>query len=282
MSPDEVWAKQMSRLKTHRMEYFKNNQLKLVSKVVEKTVELKNSIAIFLEGVPGSGKTAFAKALADELGAPLHRYDCSSESNSSIMVAYDLDGIIRREAAYVKGPLWEAFDEKKPTILLVDEVDKSPRDFEAFLLRTTDEQSFRAPRGQEISAKSPVIFIFTSNGRREMSPEFLRRCMRVHLEYPTGDLLRRIVQKEYPGAHANSEQLRLLCHAVDTLNGKVAPDELPSPKELGTLLFALESAENKSDVEVLIEGFFLKNLEISELNEIISFSLSKALNKKSW
>lgn len=260
--------------------YYADNKINFISSVVESYAENGNSISLFLEGVPGSGKTALAKELARQLDSRLFRYDANEESNSSLMVSYDLDGIIRRENSYIKGPLWEAFDETNPSVMLIDEVDKSPRDFEAFLLRVTDEQSFRSPKNETISAQAPVVFVFTSNGRREMSPEFLRRCMRVKVNYPKGDLLRNIIAQETPFGEYNPQLVDLIGQAADALNGKIEPDEMPSPKELGQLMSALTLAESREDVEVALNGLFVKTLSLNEINQLLSFRLEKAIWKK--
>lgn len=96
------------------MYYHLNSALTAASAVIKAATGSGKSISIFLEGVPGSGKTAFAKYLAAEYGWPLFRYDCNAESNSSLMYSFDLEGIVKREAAYLKGPLWEAFESARP------------------------------------------------------------------------------------------------------------------------------------------------------------------------
>lgn len=257
--------------------YYLNEQLTAASAVVQMAVNSNNSIAIFLEGVPGSGKTAFAKHLRDANGYDFYRYDCNVESNSGLLYSFDLEGIVTQKAAYLKGPLWEAFEASGPTVMLIDEVDKSPRDFEAFLLRVTDEQSFRAPNNQEVTAAVPVIFVFSSNGRREMSPEFLRRCMRIRVEYPTGKLLRTIVTQETPWGSPESRMIDLLCRIAEAMKAHVEPDQMPSPKEIAFAAASLPAAQNKTQIEAIFSSFMLKGLTIHECTGHVKFDVVKAI-----
>jgi MoxR-like ATPase len=257
--------------------YHLNAQLRAAQAVIFAAVQSGKSIALFMEGVPGSGKTAFAKHLSAARGWDMHRYDCNAESNSSLLYSFDLEGIVKREAAYLKGPLWNAFDSVQPTVMLIDEVDKSPRDFEAFLLRVTDEQSFRSPQGQEIEAAAPVVFVFSSNGRRAMSPEFLRRCLRIKVAYPTGEILRQIVRQELPWGGATPEQVNLLCRVAEAMLGKVEPDQVPSPKEIAHCAASVQFCTNREELEAVFTGFMLKGQTLSEVLPIIKFNPLKAL-----
>lgn len=246
--------------------------------LVNRAVSAGQTLALFLEGVPGSGKTALAKHISAANGWPLFRYDCSEESNSGLIVSFDLEGIIKQEAAYIRGPMWESFLQPAPSVLLIDEIDKSPRAFEAFLLRATDEQSFRAPGGETITARAPVVFVFTSNGRREMSPEFLRRCMRIKVSYPTGPILRRIIRKECPWGNPSDSLVEALASTTEIMLGKMPAELIPSPKELGWLASAITDAD-QADMETLIEGFFLKGQTLGQINQTLSFSITKRLWK---
>lgn len=259
--------------------YFLNEQLLAATQVVSRSVRAGKSISLFLEGVPGSGKTAFAKYIACELGSQLHRYDCNAESNSGIMVSFDLEGIVTRKGAYLKGPLWEAFESATPAVVLIDEVDKSPRDFEAFLLRVTDEQSFRSPQNTEIQAAAPVVFVFSSNGRRQMSPEFLRRCFRLTVEYPKGEILRHIVSQEMPWGFPGRVS-DLLCRIAEAMLGKVEPDQMPSPKEIAWCAASLRECNTPAQVAACFSGFMLKGMTAAELNQIVKFDCLKAVGNE--
>lgn len=257
--------------------YHLNSALTAASAVIQAATGSGKSISLFLEGVPGSGKTAFAKYLAAEYGWPIFRYDCNAESNSSLMYSFDLEGIVKREAAYLKGPLWEAFDAPLPAVMLIDEVDKSPRDFEAFLLRVTDEQSFRAPNNQEVRAQAPVIFVFSSNGRRQMSPEFLRRCMRLTVEYPKGDMLRQIVRQEIPWGTPNPGLVNLLCRIAEAMKPGVEPDQMPSPKEIAHCAASLPLCDGKEQIEAVFASFMLKGMTVAEAQATVKFDVKKAI-----
>lgn len=260
------------------MNYHLNSALTAASAVINAATGSGKSISLFLEGVPGSGKTAFAKYLAAEYGWPLFRYDCNAESNSSLMFSFDLEGIVRQQAAYLKGPLWEVFEAGCPAVMLIDEVDKSPRDFEAFLLRVTDEQSFRAPNNVTIEAKSPVVFVFSSNGRRQMSPEFLRRCMRLTVQYPKGDMLRQIVEQELPWGSPEPRLISLLCRIALAMQPHVEPDQMPSPKEIAHCAASLPLCADKEQIEAVFASFMLKGMTLAEANSAVKFNITKAIS----
>lgn len=251
------------------------------TKVAEATAAMfvanGHSLSIFMEGVPGSGKTAFAKHLSREYEWRLFRYDCNAESNSGLIVSFDLEGIVTGQSAYIKGPLWSAFDHSHPSVILIDEVDKSPRDFEAFLLRVTDELSFSSPKHEEVRAKAPVVFVFTSNGRREMSPEFLRRCMRIKVEYPELQQLMDIVAQEVPFGLSVDLTIEKLCVFAKDLQKHIEPDQMPSAKEIAFCTTSLSVAESKSEVASIIEAFMLKGLSVRQANDYVKYDIVKKI-----
>ena len=102
----------------------------------------------------------------------------------------------------VPRPLMKAITAETPTLLLVDEVDKSDPEFEAFLLEVLSDFQVTVPEIGTIHAeKRPLVFL-TSNNAREMSDALKRRCLHLFIDYPTEDLERRILETKVPGAAA--------------------------------------------------------------------------------
>ncbi len=92
--------------------------------------------------------------------------------------------------------LWQAYEEPGPSVLLIDEIDKAPRDFPNDLLLELDQHAFRHPfRDEQVSPKhnKPPIVVITSNVERRLPDAFLRRCIFYHIEL-TDELVKNAVR----------------------------------------------------------------------------------------
>jgi MoxR-like ATPase len=175
-------------------------------------VALAVGAPLLLSGEPGTGKTQLAYYLAWYFG--IETSDCPDEwrqpfafhvKSTSVArdllytfdtVAYfhDAQSDARREldkAAYVDhGALWLAIDavnQDKPAIVLIDEIDKAPRDFPNDLLHELDQYRFRVTEtGDEkkrAPGKKPPVIIITSNSEKRLPAAFLRRCIVHKIEF---------------------------------------------------------------------------------------------------
>ncbi|HKO97007.1 MAG TPA: MoxR family ATPase [Pyrinomonadaceae bacterium] len=149
---------------------------------------------LLITGEPGTGKTQAAYYVAYKLGIePVIHFQVKSDSTSSDLlyhfdsVRYFHDAHLDREgkplekADYVEPrALWEALKSDRPRILLIDEIDKAPRDFPNDLLHELDKMEFVVTETKEkVSAtieNRPIVFI-TSNSERRLPEPFLRRCV---------------------------------------------------------------------------------------------------------
>ena len=169
-------------------------------------ISINTAIAVgdplLVTGEPGTGKTQTAYYVAHKLGVwPVLHFQVKSDSAAQDLL-YHFDAVryfhkanlkskIRKidKSDYVeKRPLWEAFESEYPRVLLIDEIDKAPRDFPNDLLHELDQMEFAVVEtGRRISGtpeNRPVVIV-TSNSERRLPEPFLRRCVYHHIEFNT-------------------------------------------------------------------------------------------------
>jgi len=177
---------------------------------------------LFLEGEPGVGKTALAKALARILGTELIRLQCYEglDAQSALyewnylrqMLEIRLQearGVDKSELGrnifgqdfLLRRPLLQAiqYESPDPPVLLVDEIDRSDEEFEAFLLELLSDFQITIPEIGTIKAAQVPFVVLTSNRTREMHDALKRRCLYHWIDYPTIEKEQSIVTTAVPG-----------------------------------------------------------------------------------
>ena len=96
-------------------------------------------------------------------------------------------------------PLLQAIRAEEPTLLLIDEIDRSDAEFEAFLLEMLSDFQVSIPEIGTIRAASPPAVLLTSNNTRELSEALRRRCLYIFVDYPTSERELEVVQIKVPG-----------------------------------------------------------------------------------
>lgn len=183
---------------------------------------LKLGRPVFLEGEAGVGKTEIAIAVANLLNTNLIRLQCYEgldisqavyEWNYTRQIMHirllEAQGERPSEAELfgpeflLERPLLQAIRQQSvPPVLLIDEIDRSDEEFEAFLLEILSEFQITIPEIGTISAVTPPIVILTSNRTREVHDALKRRCLYHWIEYPSFEKELEIVRARMPEAPA--------------------------------------------------------------------------------
>jgi MoxR-like ATPase len=185
---------------------------------------LKLNRPLFLEGEAGVGKTEVAKVLAGLLDTTLIRLQCYEglDVNQAVyewnytrqMLHIRLaesrgerttEGELFGPDFLLKRPLLQAIehDQQRPPVLLIDEIDRSDEEFEAFLLEVLSDFQITIPEIGTIVAQSPPVVVLTSNRTREVHDALKRRCLYYWIDYPTFEKELEIVQAKVPEAPAS-------------------------------------------------------------------------------
>lgn len=180
---------------------------------------------LFLEGEAGVGKTEVAKVMADIFETDLIRLQCyegldvhhavyewnytRQMMNIRLMEARGekpTESDLFSREYLLRRPLLQAIEHslEKPVVLLVDEIDRSDEEFEAFLLEVLSDFQITIPEIGTIAAKYKPFVVITSNRTREVHDALKRRCLYFWIDYPTFEKELEIVRARIPGA---SEQL---------------------------------------------------------------------------
>ncbi len=182
---------------------------------------LKRRKPLLLEGEPGVGKTEIAKVLSAMLDTKLIRLQCYEGIDVSTAVyewnytrqmlhirLMEAGGINRQEELkeifgqefLIQRPLLQAIDASNVStpVLLIDELDRSDEEFEAYLLELLSDFQITIPEIGTIHAKEPPIVIITSNRTREIHDALRRRCLYYWIDFPTLDKEYSIVLARMP------------------------------------------------------------------------------------
>ncbi len=264
---------------------------------------MKMEKPVLVEGPAGVGKTELGKCIASALNMELIRLQCyegldeakalyeweyakqllytqilKDKLSSILECEKSLADAVNRlsgeedvffsERFLVPRPILQAITNKKPTVLLIDEIDKSDSEFEAFLLEVLSDFQVSIPEIGTVKAEHKPFVLLTSNNAREMSDALKRRCLHLYIDFPTRELEEKIVTLKVP--ECGNDLARELVKAVHKIR------ELPMKKE-PSISETLDWAKALSllGCEVLKE-----DLAVSTLNFLLKYEKDIELAKK--
>ncbi len=238
---------------------------------------------VLIEGPAGVGKTELAKVVSKALGRSMIRLQCYEgldeakalyewEYSKQLLYTQILkdkvaetlagtqtlaeaaervgaqDSVFFSSRFIVPRPLMQAITSEKPVLLLVDEVDKSDPEFEAFLLEVLSDFQVTIPEIGTIVARSQPLVFLTSNDAREMSDALKRRCLHLWIDYPSEELEVRILDRKVPNIDKRlAEEVVGLMNRIRALDLKKTPS-ISETLDWARALLALNAEELEDQI----------------------------------
>jgi len=237
---------------------------------------------ILVEGPAGTGKTQLAKSVAEMTGARLIRLQCyegldeakalyewnykkqllriqaqrvaESEGGEWSTIEDDIFG----EDFLLTRPLLEAIRATDPVVLLIDEVDRVEVETEALLLEILSDYQVSIPElGTVVATQIPLVFL-TSNNTRELSEALKRRCLYLHVDYPTLEREKEIVVTRVPEISEHlADQVVRIVRSIRQLDLKKAPSVSETLDWARTLVLlgidSIDAEQAKETLHILLK-----------------------------
>ena len=168
-----------------------------------------------------SKQLLYTQMLRDKIGQVIEGTDTLREAADRIAMQ---DDIFFSEQFILPRPLMKAITSEERILLLIDEVDKSDPEFEAFLLEVLSDYTVSVPEIGTLQPKVVPMVFLTSNNAREMTDALKRRCLHLYIDFPDEATERRILQAKVPDVGERLvEEIVEMIHKVRDLDLKKAP-----------------------------------------------------------
>jgi len=244
---------------------------------------------LLVKGEPGTGKTELARQVASSLKLEIIEWNIKSTTKAQ-QGLYEYDAVSRLRdsqmgekikdiSKYIKkGKIWNAFETKKKSVLLIDEIDKADIEFPNDLLQELDKMEFYVyETGQTIKADNRPIVIITSNNEKELPEAFLRRCFFHYIKFPEIETLKKIINVHFPKIKKSllDSALKTFFEIRDVPGLKKKPSTSEALDWIKLLLIEdLDPSDLKIDKKKILPklyGALIKNEQDIELFEQLAF-----------
>lgn len=238
---------------------------------------LKLNKPLLVEGPPGTGKTDLSKAIAQAFNWDFFRVQCYEGITFEQIVGewnyqkqlLQLEMTRKGEKIqdvftdkfFIKRPLLSAFINGRPSVILIDELDKADEEVESFLLQALGEKQITVNDLGTFDLENELLVIITSNSQRILLDETKDRCLYLYLDYPSLEREVEIVKSHIPEASVDLiTKVVTLIHQIRELDLLKKPSIRASVDWVRSLL-ALEKPDLEADSTRKTLGVILKNQE---------------------
>jgi MoxR-like ATPase len=238
-------------------------------------IKLKKPVLV--EGPPGTGKTDLSKALSRALNMDFFRVQCYEgitfeqivgEWNYQKQLLHlemsrikDTDEDVFGKEFFIKRPLLKAFINDKPSVILIDEIDKADEEVESFLLQALGEGQITVNDLGTFDLQNNLMVVLTSNSQRSLLDETKDRCLFLYIDYPSFEREKEIVMSKVPEASTHLvESVLGIIHKMRSMNLLKKPSIRATVDWVKTLVTL---GRDEVDEEVLHDtmGVVIKNEE---------------------
>ncbi|GAW93014.1 AAA family ATPase [Calderihabitans maritimus] len=246
---------------------------------------------LLVTGAPGVGKTEIAKVLSRVLDTQLIRLQCYEglDENKALyewnyqrqllkiqmvkdkVAETEMEKSLFSEEYLLERPLLKAILAEKQVVLLIDEIDKTDEEFEAFLFEVLSDFQVSIPEMGTIVARHIPVVVLTSNGERELSDGLKRRCIFLYIDYPSIEKEIKIIKTKVEGI--GDKLAQQIARAVNYIRKELELKKKPAISETldwARALIALEADRlNPETIEYTLSVLFKDQHDLNLFRKVL-------------